>query len=596
MSRLFCIATAAALGLAACSRAPEVPAETPQADTHTVHAELRSIGDDYIDAVVTIDPLFVYFGFTDVKTPDHSAMPDNSPEAVARFRASEDALLERLGNIDPNTLARADWVTWQALKETLEASVGQRVCELDLWDLNHMSGWHTWFPDVAREQPVETKEERAAALARWSKLPQYIEQDRAYLEEGLSKGYSAPKSVVRRVVGQFDSIIATPLEQNPFYEFVTRAGGHPEFQAEAKLLFDSEIMPALATYRDFLRDDYLSAAREEMAIKALPRGVECYDALLRAYHSIEIGAERTYEKGKETVAANTAGVVERGKAMFGVSDFTAILKRVSEAPENRFTSEEELIQQTRALVPVTREKVAPFFTKLPAQELTVEPFPEFLRDSGQSSRYEQKPESEGPATYRIATDDWETQTRGRAAIVVVHEGWPGHHLQIATARSIADLHPATRLASSGAYIEGWARYSEALAEEAGIYEQGYGEITRRAWPARGMVMDPGLHLYDWSRERAIAYAVESGNFTPETAEDLVDRIAVWPGQLTAYDTGGLEIFALRAKAEDRLGDAFDIREFHDRILENGAVPLGALRQHVDAWIAGKENTAGSASQ
>jgi uncharacterized protein (DUF885 family) len=288
------------------------------------------------------------------------------------------------------------------------------------------------------------------------------------------------------------------------------------------------------------------------------------------------------------VAANTAAVIERGKAMFGESDFTKILERVKEAPDNRFTSEEQLIQETRALIPVLRAKVAPFFTKLPAQELVVEPFAEFLRGTGQSSRYEQKPEAEGPATYRIATDDWETQTRGRATIVAVHEGWPGHHLQIATARSVTGLHPATRLASSGAYIEGWARYAEAFAEEAGIYGGGHAEITRRAWPARGMVLDPGLHLYGWTREQAIAYAVESGNFTPETAEHLVDRIAVWPGQLTAYDTGGLEIFALRKEAEERLGDAFDIRAFHDSVLENGALPLGALREHVEAWIAERE--------
>ena len=250
-----------------------------------------------------------------------------------------------------------------------------------------------------------------------------------------------------------------------------------------------------------------------MAIKALPKGAECYEALLRNYHSARIGAERTYARGQAAVAAHTAAVIERGKAIFGESDFTAILRRVNEGPENRFKSEEELIEATRALVPVTREKVAPFFTQLPAQELIVEPFPEFLKGTGQSSRYEQKSEAEGPATYRIATDDWETQTRARATIVVVHEGWPGHHLQIATARGMEGLHPATRLASSGAYIEGWARYAEALAEEAGIYEGGYGEITRRAWPARGMVMDPGLHLYGWTREQAVAYAMESGNFT-----------------------------------------------------------------------------------
>ena len=129
-----------------------------------------------------------------------------------------------------------------------------------------------------------------------------------------------------------------------------------------------------------------------------------------------------------------------------------------------------------------------------------------------------------------------------------------------------------------------SRFNAGMSKGQIIYEGGYGEITRRAWPARGMVIDPGIHLYGWTRQQAVAYAMESGNFTPQTAEDLVDRVAAWPGQLTAYDTGGLEIFALRKEAEERLGDAFDIRSFHDRILENGALPLGALREHVEAWI------------
>lgn len=594
MKKTVLSAIAFTLTIVACSRAPDATApavENAEADPAAAHAELQRIGDDYLDAVKTLDPLFIYFGFTDVLTPDHAAMTDNSPQGVAAFRSREDALLARLKAIDGKALSdRADWVTWHALKESLEASVGQRVCESQYWSLNHMSGWQTYFPDISREQPVATENDRAAALARWSKFPAFIAQDRSYIEEGLSKGYSAPKSVVRRVIGQFDSIIAAPLEKNPFYDFATRAADQPEFQAEAKTLFENEIMPAFVSYRDYLRDTYLPAARDELAVKSLPKGAECYEASLRAYHSAQIGAEKTFERGKETVAANTQAVIERGKAMFGEEGFGEILQRVQDAPENRFASEEQLIEETRALVPVTREKSAPFFSQLPDQELIVEPFPDFLKGTGQSSRYEQKPAAEGPATYRIATDDWKTQTKGRAEIVVVHEGWPGHHLQIATARGLTGLHPATRLASSSAYIEGWARYAEALAEEAGIYNK-YAEITRRAWPARGMVMDPGLHVYGWTREQAVAYGVESGNFTPESAEDLVDRIAVWPGQLTAYDTGGLEIFALRKAAEDRLGDKFDIREFHDRVLENGALPLGALREHVEAWIAEKEMAA-----
>jgi uncharacterized protein (DUF885 family) len=138
---------------------------------------------------------------------------------------------------------------------------------------------------------------------------------------------------------------------------------------------------------------------------------------------------------------------------------------------------------------------------------------------------------------------------------------------------------------NSAYAEGWARYSEALAEEAGVYRTDYALMTRRLWPARGMVVDPGIHVKGWTREQAIAFVRESGRFGGEEADDLVDRIAAIPGQLTAYDTGGLEIRALRAQAEQTLGHCFSLPEFHARVLETGIVPLGALRQNVEAWIA-----------
>lgn len=454
-----------------------------------------------------------------------------------------------------------------------------------------MSGWQNSFPQVADAQPVETPVERAMALARWRQLPRYLEQERANLDAGLAAGYSAPKRVVARVVAQLDSILAAPAEQSPFLSFAANAEGDEAFDAAVDKLAKEGIAPAVASFRDYLRDDYMPKARDDLSIKAIPNGAACYEAMLRVYHTAAIGGKATYERGRATVEANKADVIQRGGAMFGEAAFSAILQRTKDVPANRFKSEQELIDFTRALEPVAKEKIAPFFSKLPDQGMTVEPFPDFLKGTGQSSRYEPKSAAEGAATYRINTDDWATQTKGEAEIVLVHEGWPGHHMQIATAYAVEGLHPITRLLGSTAYIEGWARYAERLAEEAGIYAGGFGEISRRAWPARGMVMDPGLHLYGWTNEQVKAFAIESGRFDETSAEVLLDRLAVIPGQLTAYDTGGLEIAALRDEAMKRLGARFDIHAFHDRVLENGAVPLGALREHVEAWIASEEEKA-----
>lgn len=571
------------VALAACGSPKDAP---PPANPS---AEVKSIADEFLAAVLDVSPFtVVYAGLGDAVDEDGAAMEDNSPEALARLQGIEDRLAERLSAVDAGALsARADRVLYETLKEAIEASRGLRVCKLNLWGVNHMSGWQNAFSQVADAQRIATPVERAEALARWRQFPAYLEQERKNLDAGLAQGYSAPKRVVARVVAQLDAILALPPNQSPFLSFGAKAENDPAFAAAVDGLA-ADLASAIADFRSYLNDDYGPKARDVLSIASLPDGAACYEALLRSYHTAAIGAEATFKRGEAAVAANRDAVIERGRAMFGEADFAAILQRVKDDPANRFKSEADLIAATRAFAPVARRKVAPFFSKLPEQELVVEPFPGYLKGTGQSSRYEAKPAAEGAATYRINTDEWETQTRGEAEIVLVHEGWPGHHLQIATAYSLEGLHPITRLLGSTAYIEGWARYAEGLAEEAGLYESGYGAISRRAWPARGMVVDPGLHLYGWTNEQAKAFVIESGRFDDKTADELLDRIAVIPGQLTAYDTGGLEILALRNEAMKRLGARFDIQAFHDRVLENGAAPLGALREHVEEWIAAEQ--------
>ena len=545
---------------------------------------LTKIADRYVEEIIKARPYLVYSSLSEFYEPDHSAWPDRSPAARSAFKKVEDETLEALMQIDPATLTeRGDWVTWHTLKEQVEADIGLRVCRQELWSLNHMHGWQNLLSLLTARQPVETEQNRADALSRWTKFPGFVAQDRANLEAGLAEGYSVPKRVASRVLAQFDRLIAIPFENHPYFSFV-HGTDDEMFREEMKELYESDVLPALTSFRDFLRDEYIPAAREELSITAIPNGAECYEAMLRSYHTAQIGARNTYERGKAEVELNREEVIARGREIFGIGEFGDILKHLSDLPENRFTSETELIDYSRSLEPEAKMKVARFFSRLPDHKVIVEPYPDFLRGTGQSSRYESSMNLNEPAIYRISTDNWEIATRGGAERLLVHETWPGHHLQIAMAHGIDGLHPVTRLARSAAYTEGWARYAEALAEEAGIYKNGYGEISRRAWPARGMVVDPGLHLYGWTNEQAKAFMIEAAPQSDEAANDMLDRIAVTPGQLTAYDTGGLEIMDLRRMAEQRLGDRFDIREFHDRVLENGALPLGALREYVEAWV------------
>lgn len=222
---------------------------------------------------------------------------------------------------------------------------------------------------------------------------------------------------------------------------------------------------------------------------------------------------------------------------------------------------------------------------MPQQNVVIRPLAAFEEDAGVGSRFQQEPDSKKPAVFLIKLGDWRTETRADAEIVTVHETVPGHYLQKALAR---ELQPPTRLSKlidNDAYAEGWARSAEAMGEEARIYDTEDAAIMRRLWPARGMVVDPGLHALHWTRQQAVDYMVSSAHVDADAANDLVDRIAVMPGQLTSYDSGGLEMKHLRAEAELKLGARFDLRRFNRAVLEEGVVPLQELRVHLEAWMA-----------
>jgi len=526
-----------------------------------------------------------------VPAPDHRRWPDRSQAAIAAFQRQNDEILADLRRIDPERLTTPQRRSIHAaMLEKLEADRQARICRFDLWAVNHMFGWHlNALSNVARDQPVDTAERRSDAIARWSALPVMIDQEISNARLGLSKGYSAPKAVVRRVIRQIDGIVSAQPESLPFFAPAARAAD-PEFRASFRGVLAGPVNAAFRRYGDFLRDEYLPRAREALGVSANPDGALCYSASLRSYTTLKRPPEEVFRLGEQTVSANAARVRELGKARFGTDDLAVIVPRIARARDNLFASEQELIEFSREVVGRARELSRPLFESMPAQEMRVEPFDAFRRGSGGSSYYQSQVDPALPAFYRIASENWQAETRGGAEITAVHEGYPGHHMQISFA-NMAGTSPITKMTGNSAYVEGWARYSEALAEEAGIYRTPYAPMTRRLWPARGMVVDPGLHVMGWSRQQVIDFVRQSGRFSGPEADDLVDRIAILPGQLTAYDSGGLEILALRREAEAALGPRFDIRRFHRRVLESGAIPLTALRANIETWIAAERRGA-----
>lgn len=560
----------------------EQAVEPKPADPAIVGATtVTQVADRYYATTLELTPEVAYF--SGIELARHDGMQDNSPSANQAFEALEDEMLRELEGIDASTLkGRTEWITHAYLLQELRASVARRVCRNDLWNVNQMDGWHSGYSQIAQLQPVGTAEHREQSLARWSKMATYIDQEIVNLKYGLELGYSAPKSVVQRVIDQVDGLLSLEIEKSPLYSPAVR-DDNEEFASLTHEMVANQINPALQRYRDFLASTYMENARTELSITANPFGLACYEASLQAYTTLARTGKEVYELGQATVAANKAKVIELGKAAYGLDDFKAILDKAKTDPSDRFADKEELLQFSRDMVQRSESEMPDWVGKMPARAVEVVPFEEHEEGTGMSAHY-RPGNAERPGEYRIPLYKPEDQSRGNAEATAFHEAWPGHHLQVAVGQSVEGLHPVTQIIWFSGPGEGWARYSEALAEEMGLYTTTTGPIKRRAWPARGMVVDPGIHLFGWTREEAIEFMMESGRFPESMGDDMVDRIAILPGQLTAYDSGGLEILALRKMAEKAMGADFDIREFHDRVLENGTIPLLQLRAHVEAWI------------
>lgn len=553
-----------------------------QARAQTSAQQLDALADRFVSQALAYDPTLAYEA--GLPTTVHDRFADRTPAGLAAFDREEREDLSALRRLDASSLPAASMATYANLREKLESDLQLRVCRAELWNVNHFDGWQSELADVADAQPMGTADERAQALRRWASLPAYIDVEIANLRRGLAQGYSAPKSVVRRVIKQMDGLVAGAPEASPFFSPAARSND-AAFKAAFRKLITDRIDPALRRYRDFLSTTYLPKAREGVAISDLPNGPACYRAFLRRETTLDRSPEQVFELGRQTVAANTAEVLRLGRQMFGAADIPATLAAAKSAPGQHFGSKDELLAFSRGFLARAKSKTAAsLIERLPAQDVVVEPERAFEEAAGVSSHLDPQPDTSKPAVYRIQLGDWASETRAEAEIVVAHETLPGHHLQIALARELSPPTRLSKLISIAAYQEGWARYAEGLAEEAGVYDMPEAAILRRIWPARGMVVDPGLHALHWTREQAIQYLVSTGRYTRKSADDLVDRIAAMPGQLTAYDSGGLEIRALREEARRRLGDRFDLKAFNQAVLEEGVVPLSELHRHVIAWL------------
>ncbi len=585
MKRITCGLLALASACAPGASLPSSPA--PQGVPRSAAAEVTAIADDYMARAVEANPeLVTYMG---LPGRSHGGLTDNSPEAIAAGERREDAWAARLARVDSAAVGSGpERLTYGFLREALASARQGRVCRGELWSVSQLNGWQTQYPFLASIQPVGTPELRAQALERFRRLPRFIDNETARLRTGLAQGYSSPKLNVRRVIEQLDGLLATAPSASPFFAAAQR-DSTPEFRRAWEAMIAGEINPAIRRHRDFLRDEYLPAAREAIAVSALPRGAECYRARVRSFTTLELDPRQVHQTGLEQIARIDAEMLTIARRSFATSDVPALLAAFRTERRYGFTTRQEIIDFTTRAMDRARREMPKWFGRMPRAEVVVEPYKEFEEASAPLGSYD-SPAEDGsrPGIYHINTYEPEKQTRVGAESTAFHEAIPGHHLQLAIAQERKDAHPLTRFLGNSGFSEGWGLYSERLADEMGLFSSDLdrmGLLSNEALRAARLVVDPGMHVLGWTRQQAIDYMLAHTAETRGSVEDEVDRYIVWPGQATAYMIGSLEIMRLRQTAQRELGPRFDIRVFHDKVLEDGTVTLPMLREKIERWVA-----------
>jgi uncharacterized protein (DUF885 family) len=563
-----------------------VLAAHPSMASAVQESAVSALATEYVDAFFARHPE----EFTDNGIPGarHEGLTDNSLAALARWHRREDAWLARARRIHAGTLTgTSDWAIYGILRAELEGRVAERVCRYPLWRLNTSGGWQTRYPSLARSQPVGSAAYREQALRRWMRLPRYIETDAANLREGLRRGYVAPRPVVEGVIRQLDGLLATPPDSSPFASPAQRDSS-AEFRRAFVAVVRDRIMPAVRRYRAFLVDRYLPRARASIAVSAIPEGSACYRASVLRYTTLDLPGDSIFQRGQRELAAIEARMSELGQRAFGTGDVPALLQRLKTEPALTFRTRQEIIDSSSAAVG-RAEAVAPrWFGLLPKAKVVIEPYPEFRQRTGAVPSYNQAAEDGSrPGIFWINTWAPEKQSRAKLESTAFHEAVPGHHFQVTIAQERGGSHRIARYFSNSGYVEGWALYAETVAGEMDVFSSDIGRmglLASQAWRAARLVLDAGIHTQGWSRSQAAEFLAAHTVIAPTIVQGEIDRYISVPGQASAYMLGNLEIRGLRTEAERQLGDRFDIRAFHDRVLEDGALPLPVLRQKLEAWI------------
>ncbi|HZR77566.1 MAG TPA: DUF885 domain-containing protein [Chthoniobacterales bacterium] len=520
----------------------------------------------------------------------NSQLGQYSLAEVARRHKENDDFLARLKAIPTDGMPESDALSHRILERQLEREDISFALKNYEMPVNQQNGVHTRLADLPNAVPLDSVAHYQDYISRLHQVPRVLEQTAEVMRQGMKDGLMPPKLVLEKLPGQCDGIISA----NPFVE-PTKKFPKEFSDADKKRLTDEitkavneKVFPAYKKFAEFLRAEYDPKGRPALSVETLPDGKRRYTEAVKFMTTVNISPEEVHAIGLKEVDRITAEMTKLAQSQ-GYKDLASFRAAINNDPEWKPKSEQQILDVYRNYIHQMEPKLPELFGLLPKSPVQVEPIPDFAKAAA-THYVNGTPDGKRPGRVVVAVSNPTTRSLVDDEAVAYHEGVPGHHMQISIAQTLPGL-PRFRLHGFySAYAEGWALYAEELGKEIGFYKDpvsDYGRLNSELFRAVRLVVDTGIHDKNWSREQVIDY-MHANDTNDALAQTEADRYIAWPGQALAYKIGQLTILKLRDEAKAQLGDKFDIKKFHDEILNGGSMPLDLLQERVEAWIKGQK--------
>lgn len=504
------------------------------------------------------------------------------------------SLLEQLQKIDAKDLKETDAISLALLQFLLQEEVSNFEFDMHLNPLLSDAGFHSSFTYMVR--PITNYAQAIGYLNRLNAMEGVVDQHFILLRKGLEKGISQPRIIFEGYESTYNDHIVDDYRDSfyysPFKELPEQLTEHQRDSVltAAKRVVEEVVTPSFKRIKEFFETEYLPKTRTAIGASAMPNGADFYQNRINYYTTSEqYTADDIHQIGLKEVARIKADMMEIIKEVEFDGDFEAFLEFLRTDPQFYASSAKELLMIARDMSKRADEQLPKFFKTLPRAPYGVAPVPDAIAPKYTGGRYiPTYVGSTNPGYYWVNTYDLPSRPLYVLPALTVHEAVPGHHLQMSLNMELGDSIPQFRKNTYlSAYGEGWGLYSEYLAAEMGMYTTAYerfGQLTYEMWRACRLVVDTGIHAKGWSRDQVVEFMAGNTALSLHEVNTETDRYISWPGQALSYKIGELKIRELRQKAEEQLGEDFDIREFHEVILEQGTVTLAILEERIDNYI------------